>query len=62
VPRPREFDEREVLDRAMAVFWETGYQAASVTDLTAATGLSKSRLSSPNSRTLTFEAFRAIIQ
>jgi TetR/AcrR family transcriptional repressor of nem operon len=44
VPRPREFDERDALDKAMTLFWETGYEAASVADLTAATGLSKSSL------------------
>jgi TetR/AcrR family transcriptional repressor of nem operon len=31
--RQREFDEAEVLDRAVACFWQTGYQATSVRDL-----------------------------
>ncbi len=31
--RQREFDETEVLDRAVACFWQGGYQATSVRDL-----------------------------
>jgi TetR/AcrR family transcriptional repressor of nem operon len=31
--RQREFDEAEVLDRAVACFWQAGYQATSVRDL-----------------------------
>jgi TetR/AcrR family transcriptional repressor of nem operon len=33
--RHREFDEAEVLDRAVACFWQAGYQASSVRDLAA---------------------------
>src|SRR5436190_2038151 len=33
--RQREFDETEVLDRAVACFWQAGYQATSVRDLAA---------------------------
>lgn len=39
--RPREFDEDEVLQRALEVFWTHGYEATSVTDLMHATGLAK---------------------
>ena len=37
--RPRQFDEAEVLDRAMHVFCAHGYEGASMTALTAAMGL-----------------------
>ncbi|PPF79569.1 TetR/AcrR family transcriptional regulator [Pseudoclavibacter sp. RFBJ3] len=42
--RPRAFVEREVLDAAMRVFWEHGYEASTVTQLRAATGLSAASL------------------
>ena len=42
--RPREFDEDEVLDRALDAFWKHGYKATSVSHLTEATGLAKGSL------------------
>lgn len=39
--RPREFDEDDVLEKAMEAFWSRGYEATSVTDLMDATGLAK---------------------
>jgi AcrR family transcriptional regulator len=37
--RPRVFEEAEVLDRAMDVFWRHGYEGASMAELTKAMGL-----------------------
>ena len=42
--RPRTFDEQEVVAAARDEFWERGYAATSVDDLTAATGLGKGSL------------------
>ena len=42
--RPRTFDEHEVVAAARDEFWERGYAATSVDDLTAASGLGKGSL------------------
>jgi AcrR family transcriptional regulator len=42
--RPRQFDETKVIESLMNVFWEKGYQATSMQDLVAATGLHKGSL------------------
>jgi AcrR family transcriptional regulator len=39
--RKREFDKEKALKAAMLVFWEKGYAAASLTDLTASMGINK---------------------
>jgi TetR/AcrR family transcriptional regulator, transcriptional repressor for nem operon len=44
VPRPREFDEDDVVARATDLFWRRGYHATSVRDLGDALGLSASSL------------------
>ncbi|MFE7659748.1 TetR/AcrR family transcriptional regulator [Streptomyces celluloflavus] len=42
--RPRAFDVEEVLEAAMLLFWEQGYEATSLAQLRAATGLSSASL------------------
>ncbi len=37
--RPKEFDREEAVAQAMQVFWEQGYEATSIQDLTRALGL-----------------------
>ena len=39
MPRPRTFESKDVLNKAMEVFWARGYEATSVEDLVNATGL-----------------------
>jgi len=42
--RPRAFDECEVLDKLIELFWEQGYEAASLSDIVEVAGLNKSSL------------------
>jgi TetR/AcrR family transcriptional regulator, transcriptional repressor for nem operon len=42
--RPREFDDQAVVDAAMAVFWEKGYEGTSTQDLCERTGLGRGSL------------------
>lgn len=42
--RPQEFSTQDALQSSMAVFWDKGYEATSLTDLLSATHLSKSSL------------------
>lgn len=42
--RPREFDEAEAIDRATDVFWQFGYQDASLPDLLEGMGLTRGSL------------------
>jgi TetR/AcrR family transcriptional regulator, transcriptional repressor for nem operon len=40
----KQFDRNDVLDRAMQVFWRSGYQATSIQDLVDATGVNRGSL------------------
>ncbi len=42
--RPQEFDRREVIARAMDVFWRKGFEATSIRDLVTATKLNRGSL------------------
>jgi len=42
--RPKEFDREKVLEQAMLVFWEKGYECASMEDLVGAMGINRGSL------------------
>ena len=42
--RPISFEQKEVLDKVVALFWERGFEATSIQDLVEATGLNRSSL------------------
>ncbi|MEM8524388.1 MAG: TetR/AcrR family transcriptional regulator [Bacteroidota bacterium] len=44
MPRVKLFDEREVLEKAMHLFWEKGYHATSISDLKEQLGINRSSL------------------
>lgn len=58
VARPRAYEPDEVIDKAMETFWRKGYEATSLTDIEAATGLNRSSLYTAfgNMHTLYMEA------
>jgi len=56
--RPKSFDDTDALERAMAVFWKSGYDAASLTDLLSAMAIPRQSLYQTfgNKRTLFLSA------
>lgn len=44
MPWEKSFDELDAIDRAMMVFWEKGFESASITDLVKKTGINKGSL------------------
>ena len=42
--RPRGYDEEQVLSKLVHLFWDKGYEATSLTDITTVTGLKKGSL------------------
>jgi TetR/AcrR family transcriptional repressor of nem operon len=42
--RPKEFDEKDVLDKAMLLFWRKGYYQASIQDLVDTMGINRASL------------------
>ena len=44
MPWQKQYDETEVLRRAMEAFWARGYEATSINDLVAATGINRGSL------------------
>lgn len=60
MPWEKQYDETEVLERAMHAFWARGYEATSISDLVEATGINRGSLYAAFSdkRSLFIEALR----
>ena len=60
MPWEKSYDETEVLERAMHAFWAHGYEATSMSDLVAATGINRGSIYAAytNKRTLFMRALR----
>lgn len=60
MPWDKQYDEGEVLDRAMEAFWARGFEATSINDLVAATGINRGSLYTAftDKRTLFIRALR----
>ena len=44
MPRAKKFDEQEILEKAMSLFWEKGYSATSIQDLVTHLGVNRASL------------------
>ncbi len=44
MPWEKTFEESDVIEKTMALFWEKGYAATSISDITAATGIKRGSL------------------
>ncbi|GMN06413.1 TetR/AcrR family transcriptional regulator [Croceitalea sp. MTPC5] len=44
MPRTKQFDEKEVLKKAMELFWEKGFHATSIQDLVSGLGINRASL------------------
>ncbi|MEL6975424.1 MAG: helix-turn-helix domain-containing protein, partial [Bacteroidota bacterium] len=44
MPRTKQFDEKEVLKKAMELFWEKGFHATSIQDLVSHLGINRASL------------------
>lgn len=44
MPRKKQFDKEEVLDKAMKLFWEKGYHATSMDDLVTTLGINRASM------------------
>nr|WP_299342071.1 TetR/AcrR family transcriptional regulator [Allomuricauda sp.] len=44
MPRTKQFDEKEVLNKAMELFWEKGFHATSIQDLVSHLGINRASL------------------
>ena len=60
MPWEKQYDESHVLDQAMQAFWAQGYEATSISDLVAATGINRGSIYAAytDKRTLFIEALR----
>ena len=60
MPWQKRYDEAEVIDRAMNLFWVRGYEATSMSDLVAATGINRGSIYSAftDKRTLYIRALK----
>ena len=44
MPRTKQFNEEEVLNKAMELFWEKGFHATSIQDLVSHLGINRASL------------------